>query len=389
MGELLKASLELAKSYKWLEELIPSTDDDIVKALEPWKDADKTNYLKQNFELHLSDLSRLLDRCLAYRREYNELQASATRQALDYQLFTDLYDSSLALERADWIKGLRETEAKGQGRAAEKFKKTRTQLAGGFAELALTAEQVNKQSAEGEGERIALVHKRWELLKIHQNMLQLQHTEPGHPLNFKEQADRVRAFLLQDIEEAADKANAAYLGVESILRLKAPERKYTEATADPLGKFVMWTRKLIRDTEIVLQREIETELTFTLDLKGSRKGGFAFNPAGDLVGARLKSVGVALTLKDTTISNAPYIVVDNVEISPPNRPTFHLRSVGMLQPNMPVRSYSGQAVANITPSTDDWKFDISAPGHTYTTDNVFDHQLRGIFVQFVYLYHKT
>src|SRR6185503_1274983 len=97
------------------------------------------------------ELSKLVDRCLAYRREYNDLIANAVRQGLEYDLFSKQVDVLVKLDSMSWVEQLRRMEATNQHNAMNEFSADPgSVLARGFGSLASGSEILNTRSAEYE-----------------------------------------------------------------------------------------------------------------------------------------------------------------------------------------------------------------------------------------------
>src|SRR2546430_1483717 len=92
-----------ATTYGWLTPLVRSVDSFTAETLTPLENKDPRHdfyQVEDNFE----EITRLLDNCLAYRREIYELQSMATKTALEYELFSKQLDSLKELERANGIR---------------------------------------------------------------------------------------------------------------------------------------------------------------------------------------------------------------------------------------------------------------------------------------------
>jgi hypothetical protein len=226
MATFSEIASSLQGRHTWLKPLVEldglNLDKIIGQALTEWRDAHKgetPEYDPLQFERWLNDVGMLLDRCLAYRREYNDLVGSAVRQALEYNLFEMQRDSSEDLEKASWVENLKRAEAAAQANAAAQFEKDpNAPLASGFAETARGAQSISAQTADAEVTRKGLVSTRWQAYIDYQEQLEARHTAPGHPLNFAERGLRVRELLLQDLLEAASKYHSAAAGIYPNLR---------------------------------------------------------------------------------------------------------------------------------------------------------------------------
>ena len=210
----------------------------------------------------LSDVSGLLDRCLVYRREYNDLQATAIKTALDYDLFLKNLPTSISLEKLEYIADQRKAEVDGQQLTHDAFQGAGDPLAAGFA-AAATGNQTSAQKAyDGEINRTSLVEQKWQAIERYQTNLELQHSDAGNPLNFAGRAMSVAAFLLEDLGEAYDKSRSIEKGIAQVYGIdigrqdtKLPNVNVTGV----LDELVHWLRRVIRLVQLVQWKEIEFE----------------------------------------------------------------------------------------------------------------------------------
>jgi hypothetical protein len=249
--------------YEYIREAIQSTSP-ITPIYNP--------YL---YESLLSDVAKLLDRCLAYRRECADLEAQAVRRALEFELFEDLYPKALDLQNL-----ATSTTALERQRAASDTASSAFNEAGFKALYKGTAEALTTQETLEGGKRAALeaILKR---AKQHQELLEFRHTTPGHALNYTERRDRVIDLLVQDVIEAYQKARGAKLGLEVQLGLKDdsqwpfPVIAGNDSDVFFLDRFVLWARSVAQRYEILVQDEevfervIPLVFPWTEDLSGS------------------------------------------------------------------------------------------------------------------------
>jgi hypothetical protein len=72
--------------YEWLQLFDKSFDQRTTEAISSAASLESP-YDIYRVEQLLGDMSELLDRCLAYRREYYDLDTQAVKSALDHDLF--------------------------------------------------------------------------------------------------------------------------------------------------------------------------------------------------------------------------------------------------------------------------------------------------------------
>jgi hypothetical protein len=91
MAEALHQLLPaLASRHKWLTPIVDLGNlDEFLKTVTKQYFGGTFRFDPVLYESLLSDISAALDRCLTYRREFNDLASSAIRQALEYELFFD------------------------------------------------------------------------------------------------------------------------------------------------------------------------------------------------------------------------------------------------------------------------------------------------------------
>lgn len=92
---------KLARNSPWLKDtldklLFEHIQDAIKPVQSRYPDPDINPYLYENL---MADVSRLLDRCLAYRRECADLERQAVSRALDYDLFGNISANDEDLNR--------------------------------------------------------------------------------------------------------------------------------------------------------------------------------------------------------------------------------------------------------------------------------------------------
>jgi hypothetical protein len=150
MNEWLDIKIRLAGNAEYapiLREFTKSLDQRMSEWTQPFKDLYDYSGGKVKggppydifaLEENLSSLSTLLDRCLTYRREDQELEIAAVQQAMAYDLHRTQRESLMALELAEAIKNRYDAEATAQTQASNKFHDaTRNNaLAAGFKEIA-------------------------------------------------------------------------------------------------------------------------------------------------------------------------------------------------------------------------------------------------------------
>jgi hypothetical protein len=261
----------LAQTSPWLSGVLPEGKllfEHIRDAITSVKDQDPP-YFPYLYEKLMTDVSRALDRCLAYRRECAGLESQAVSRALEYELFQN---TALTDDRLNNL--LTDTTALAATKAGQQ--KTKDNLDGSADPLKLLEPSFGGSAAAADATIVNqnakrdVLKSRLQILTDYQTNLQLRHTTPGHALNYAERRDRVVALIKQDIAEAYQKAIAARAGMISQLRLVEnpdfafPVPANDDTDVDLLDRFVMWARDMIRAYELYGEKEVTFDLVVPL-----------------------------------------------------------------------------------------------------------------------------
>jgi hypothetical protein len=243
---------ELKQKYLWLQDLRLSLDDVLVEAYALWQKSGSSAFNTYAVEEHLADVSDLLDRCLVYRKDYNDLMGAAIQRALDHDQWTKQRSVRRDIELAHWSVEKLELEVVGQEAVAVAFRKGDDDLAEGFATAAQEGANATRAAAKGETTREKLVKQRWRQDEQFQALLQELHATPGHPLNFAQRGGQMLVFLLEDYVSALAKASAAAKGIAAF-GLSYPLDLSQSST--PLDDLVRWTREVIDAVQEVKRQD--------------------------------------------------------------------------------------------------------------------------------------
>lgn len=208
------------------------------------------------------DISELLDRVLAYRREARELEVLAVKAATDYQLFKEQSVLDQGLEEIRLRQKQKEIARQANADAATLFGESDS-LCRGFGRISLGKANEMMQEAKDAQSELELLREKWLALhKYHDGYMQ-RYKEPRNAHNFAERAERVFTLLGEDLQEAYAKAKAASVGVEMVYgRKAAPLPAITLMTF--IDDFVSWCREEIRRYELEGESEIEYDLVVPL-----------------------------------------------------------------------------------------------------------------------------
>jgi hypothetical protein len=269
-----RSSLVVDPRFPWLESFRETLGSEIANELPPITHK-IPRYDWYQVEDLINDVSRSLERCLVYRREYNELEGAAIKAALDYELFQNTLRSNQFLERADWIKKQRELENKAQLTAKAAFDQENSALPQGFSAISEGSAASTQVVLDNEPARLEAIDTKWQELSDYQDTLASAHSVPGHPLNFGDQADRAKAFFLDELKEAYEKARCVDKGIFTVYKFNPPV-----GLPDPFVKpefflddLIIWLRSLIRDLELIKLKDIEFEHVISGHQPTVKRGG--------------------------------------------------------------------------------------------------------------------
>jgi len=392
-----KAKHHLAglKGFEWLQPfdidlnsdlVVFNRTDDLLKHTLPPFDPYQVESL-------ISSASTLLDRCLAYRREFYDLEEQAVRRALEYKLFLDQREPLEAIELAAYVEEQRRLEQQGQHNGAIKFGYDRlSDLSKGFAAVTEGSATSSAKAIEGEQDRKKNVRKKWAALDEYQTALQARHSTPGHPLNYRERLDRTRAFLEQDIGIAYQKIRCIQPAVNKIFGLSSSLKPPFEVGY--LDYLVIFLRDVIEQVEVATVEEVDFEHVVSLHqpraLKPDSSSQSQLVPSGPWNAAfgagylsfsldkefpqavkrlRIRAIGVSMLsespadennrLRSSTAIIFPPSVDDL--LSPGNasaRPPVLIEKICQYDPAA-TRLAALQAVNNIDPRVDKWQLQLS------------------------------
>ena len=365
VGRTLLFNRAAPSEYSWIGGALAPLNDVLRRRVEEDRANARTGaraWPEHDWTALLSSAGRLLDRCLAYRREYQDLQGAVARQVLDYDLFEKQLGNLMALDEAAWQTELRRAEADAQRRAAEQFALS-PGLGQGFEALASGAAALADSTVAAEEARRGHVRDRWAALVEHQAKLKARHEEPGHVLNFAERARSVLGFLLEYFSEAAEKAVAVHNGLRDrdVMDEDLRDPVHEMAGDNPLDGLVSWVRHTSRNLEQRLLAEVDLDQMLKIG-KLAWKAGVAATTLDlelrdyqieNLAGARILAVGVGFRPKDPAKVTAGDFWSANVEAELWERrdrgdryARIELHNCGLLRGNMPIPMHEGRQLYN-------------------------------------------
>lgn len=263
------------------------------------------------YEALLSDASKSLDRCVAYRNQCSDLEAQAVRRALEYSLFQDTYEQQMALQDLQTETAALVNQKKAYDLSAAAF--GNTTIDNGFKALHKGSAESIADQVEVEGKKRIQLKSLLEKVKSHQELLEKRHSTPGHALNYQERRDRVLELLKQELEIGYQKARAAEAGIRVQLKLESvssPFPKIVGSDADSgfLDALVRWTRSIISIYEQFSLKDVAFERVIPLvapyKIAKNSTGSLSLITAATLDAALQDKGQVSFSLKDALPSDA-------------------------------------------------------------------------------------
>lgn len=261
------------KSDHKIGEIVFDLDERFAELCRNYDSANFHGYDPYQFDDLLNDVNRLLDRCLVYRREYEDAVAEYARQLLEDELTLQQSSLSEQLEEAIWEEETKQVER-------DAFSKMGADLSGvasdpGFQAYATSQSEVAAAGVKARQTRSEIVRKRWFATRLYQGDLRELRQQPGHPLNLRHRAERILSLLVEDFEEALMKADSVADGmkligfdIESSFR---EEPKDKTVRWEPLDAFVHWARDRAVEVDQLANRESIEEIVVSLnDLKKAK-----------------------------------------------------------------------------------------------------------------------
>lgn len=217
----------------------------------------------------LGEISVLVDRCIAYRKEGEDLEIQGIASGMNKYVTFTFDEKDLEQAKIDSSFAMASVLADKFASAASALnsdpndKGTRLQLD------ALGAG--NKEFANAQSKRLAWQIGRMKQTQELNRMLIGRYDTPGSAHNFAERFDRLRKFFEQDIVSAYRRALAAKEGMWKIYFKKIPlpdiERE------DFLDEMVLWTRECMRYVARISETEFEITKQFKVSINRSAAGG--------------------------------------------------------------------------------------------------------------------
>jgi class 3 adenylate cyclase len=165
------------------------------------------------------DVGEILNRCLIYRRDAQELETIAVKVAADYAKFTELVPNQREAEvNAQALDRLTVEfdAAVGSAAAFQSDVTNKIPIASGLSAIEIGKQKAIQSAIILANRQITLVEERWQMAVKYEDQAQARHIEPGSSHNYSDRMKRILRFLAEDLQEAFAKSRAMLAGVRHI-----------------------------------------------------------------------------------------------------------------------------------------------------------------------------
>jgi hypothetical protein len=262
MAAVLQILEALQKTTPWLKDFPPPLDATLAEIAAARGRISPRIDDFAHFEVLLRDASKLLDRCLAYRREYLDLAVRAIQASREDAFQDDVNATMRAIDVAAWDEQTREAQSAAQAEVKKVFDASKADLAPGLSASAEAAIETAKAASAANDIRTKLIADKWDKSEAYRAASRELRRSPGSPLAYSERATRIAALLAEDFAEAVDKMLASADGLNRAYGL-ALDQAVVDADK-PLESAVNWTRDAIRSWEALQSVTIEAEVQVLL-----------------------------------------------------------------------------------------------------------------------------
>jgi hypothetical protein len=212
----------------------------------------------------LGEISALIDRCIAYRREGADLELQGISAGINEYLSYTLDQGDLLQSTIDPSYAMATTLADKYGQAARQL------LAPGDEAARLQLEALG--AANGEFAKLQAQRVSWQSSRLKQTQdigrqLIGRYHMPGNAHNFGQRFDRVRRLFESDVTSAYRRAIAAREGLKQIFDFSDDANFPDPKDPEMLDNFIQWTRNAMRAVALIGETEIEFTQRYTLTYK--------------------------------------------------------------------------------------------------------------------------
>jgi hypothetical protein len=247
----------------WLAAFDKTADEQIAATLTQTK-SQIVGYPFNPFlvEMLLGDISALLDRAAAYKKEAAELEINAVTAAVEH------YYSGLSLDEEEALAILVASnepdalEKKGADDAYGSFSKGTTPLESGLSAFAQQKALALATQSNNALKRQEHIKQRFEAARTRRAKLLERLLAPGSAMNYRERYQRALSLLEEDVADAYTRIICAQAGLAQRLRIQQPVP--SPSSPKPLESLISWARQAMRDVEHLAERQSEINIVVPL-----------------------------------------------------------------------------------------------------------------------------
>lgn len=256
-------------------------------------------------ETLLGEISSLLDRCIAYRREGSELEIAGVAAGANRVASDALREIDRKIASIDLTGNAARILGKNYPQAAALFEVATDQNLGkGTAVEARAQALANDQVGNDSEERQKLILSRLAYTQELERKLLGRHDVPGNAHNFGERFERVRKLFENDATSAYRRALAASAGLANIFEYMEPLPKISDNGF--VDELILWTRNAMRAVTRISESELEftRSITVTVPPAPAAPVAVVFDaPFAGFKYVRIRSVGMAFCTADGEVKN--------------------------------------------------------------------------------------
>jgi len=235
---------------KYLHECFLESTQEIIRQsiAKSYKPSQPNPYIPRLYDLYLGDLATLSDRMALYRKEMRELEILAVSAATERRMHLASRSFERTLAKLQLGKEISERKAELAKDVASKFDPT-IPLGTGFRTDAIARQNISALEANSASQELTCLTSRWDLADQINDETWTRFNEPGNAHNYCERWQWAKRLLIEDAQEALQKALAVSVGIQTVLGMSASPLP-DETSKDFVEEFTLWTRAIFREMEI-------------------------------------------------------------------------------------------------------------------------------------------
>jgi hypothetical protein len=262
---------KITSKTPYLTGCFKNIDDVVYDAVVPIdRSQAKFVYKPHNSDQLIYDASILLDRCVTYRREANELTILGVKAELDYDNYILLRDIEDTSQKLSLRMRQSQIERDGLTKSADLFRQSGDPLGTALQAQSTASADSAGASLETDTQRANLVESRRKVLDNWNEEIHSRLGAPGSAHNYGDRWKRVVRLLQQDIFVAYQKLLAAEVRLKKLTYhpdtdLPAPRKASDNGEHGDIGfldELVLWARKAVVKIDLQSQFEVQAEVTF-------------------------------------------------------------------------------------------------------------------------------